>query len=88
MSTAPPGDDPLGWLAFVVTEVIPYLLREAGRGIAEIFQKHALWATLGALAALGLLKLLEFAFWVARKAWLAILLAAVLGVAGAVLMRL
>jgi len=78
----------LGWLAFVITEVIPYLLRETGRGIGEVFGRNPLMVVLGVLATLGLWKLLEFTLWAIRKAWLAILLAAVLGIAGAVLMRL
>lgn len=86
--TTVPGDDPFGWLAFVIAEVIPYLLREAGRGIAEVFGRNPLMVVLGVLATLGLWKLLEFALWTIRKAWLVILLVAVLGVAGVVLMRL
>jgi len=87
LSTAP-GDDPLAWLLFVITEVIPYLLGQAARGIGEAFQEYTLWAVLGVLTVLGIWKLLEFAFWVIRKAWLAILLAAVLGIAASVLLRL
>lgn len=81
MSTAP-GDDPLGWLVFVITEVIPYLLGEAARGIGEAFRRNPLWVVLGVLVTLGLWKLLEFALWVVRKAWLAILLTVALGIAG------
>lgn len=85
--TAAPGDDPFGWLAFVIAEVLPYLLREMGRGIAEVFSRNPLMVVLGVLVALGLWKLLEFALWVVSKAWLAIVLAAALGVIGFALMR-
>ena len=73
------GTDPYGWTVYVITEVVPYLVRETMRMVAGAVAEHPAGLLLAVLAALGLWKLMEALFWVLRKAWIPLLFATVVG---------
>jgi len=73
------GDDPYGWVTYVITVVVPYLVRETVGMVAAAVAAHPAGLALAVLAALGLWKLLEALFWVLRKAWIPLLFATVVG---------
>ena len=74
---------PVAWTIYVLVEVIPYLVRESARALWG----NLLWMVLAALVTLCVWKVLDLVFWVVRKAWVVVLVGAVLAVAGGVVLR-
>ena len=75
------GTDPLAWIWFVLTEVVPYLVVESVRLVAGAASQHPAGLVLAVLVALGLWQVLQAALWFLRKAWVAVLVAVVIAVA-------
>ena len=73
--------EPLGWLWYVFTTAIPYLIGQAVELIAAAVGQHPAGLLLALLVALGLWKLVEAGLWFVRKAWVGLIIATVVGVA-------
>ena len=73
--------DPLAWVWFVFTTVIPYLIEQTVGMVAAAVREHPAGLLLAALVALGLWQVVQAALWFLRKTWVLLLVAAVLAVA-------
>jgi len=82
------GGDPYGWIFYVVTTVVPYLVRETVLMVAAAVAEHPAGLVLALLAFLGLWKLMEALFWVLRRAWIPLLVAAGVGLVVSGLVRI
>lgn len=71
------GADPLAWIWFVFTQVVPYLLRESVKMMAAAANEHPAGAVLAVLVALGIWQLMEVGMWFVRKTWVVLVAAAV-----------